>query len=250
MKFQQCSNTVQVGTAAHAIHDHSCVSKTSQHTSSDTTTTRGEGVYSIVNDAYSSFMGNPASRCSDTQMDHVYEIPHQTNSKEQPQYNTLQSEHGEYELIHDYDRVEERKCVQQCEQLSVQLKSNTDGTGLDTYDYVRNNSLWYISQGQLQEQQVGRKVSEMELLSYKTPYLPYEQGDGRVELSTGDLGLFNKQATSPQNRDITDFTNLNLNKCLTQPSHIQITLTDTSPCLLYTSPSPRDATLSRMPSSA
>ena len=66
----------------------------------------------------------------------------------------------------------------------------------------------------------------------------------------------NFQWTAGNNTDSYDLriTNLNSNQVINQTNITSInkavTLNKGTPCLLYTSPSPRDATLSRMPSSA
>ena len=47
-----------------------------------------------------------------------------------------------------------------------------------------------------------------------------------------------------------DFARLELLKLLAEHDDISVTVSDNYTCLLYTSPSPRDRTRSRMPSSA
>ena len=145
-----------IHTAAHVIH--SFVPRSSQHTGSVTTTTRDENIHCVANDAYSS-LGIPTSKCLDTQIDHVYDT---AELKEQPQYNNIILQHGcivyapiDYDLtLHTYDKIEESKCAQQYEQLSMQLQSNTDNVGLHMLQYINVEP---------HEEQAAWKADEMEL---------------------------------------------------------------------------------------
>ena len=62
------------------------------------------------------------------------------------------------------------------------------------------------------------------------------------ELQKGGKLIFIRHAYAPGGGDPDNF---DINDCTTQRN-----LSNSGSCLLYTSPSPRDATLSRMPSSA
>ena len=73
------------------------------------------------------------------------------------------------------------------------------------------------------------------------------------------LSAFKKQVTFKNNKNISSRQNdktrkkevtTMVNKSSEMSGSSQVPKTKSSDCLLYTSPSPRDATLSRMPSSA
>ena len=72
-------------------------------------------------------------------------------------------------------------------------------------------------------------------------------------VSRGDIRAHSKangSSAEPRNRNLEIFRRTDLEPQTSDNSKEQIISTLTVDCLLYTSPSPRDATLSRMPSSA
>ena len=107
------------------------------------------------------------------------------------------------------------------------------GTELGPYVFITAENRWYPLIGQNAPMQIYNSVE-------------YIASENMVRFGTYGRGAWDFLI----DRDCEIFTDLH--DPVTNDSYIQVnqTITSSSICLLYTSPSPRDATLSRMPSSA
>ena len=99
----------------------------------------------------------------------------------------------------------------------------------------------------------------IDIIFLRTDDIPVLCAEGAI-----DMGITGSDLVAEANVDVDTRLSLNVGKCrlaicvpddleFTDPSQLngqRIATSFTNVCLLYTSPSPRDATLSRMPSSA